>query len=170
MDASTTASKKETAAIRLKWRKTGRPSRKLQLDRRHYARKIFKERYGIDIIALMLKKGYYMTKYDAKLAKKQGKFVKAPVEETPVVEGQEAPVEAVKVVEKDEFADKPADKVVKAMINAILRGEKVPGFTLVPENKVVGNKTIEAVIIPSFARGNPAYGMSLVSLREEYAS
>ena len=170
MDAQVSASKPKQAAIRIKYRKDGRPSKQLQLDRRYLARKRFRERFGIDIIALMKDKGYFMTKYDAKLAKKQKeKAMKANPELTAAVE-PEAGVETELKVANDFVADKPADKVITAMVRSLLKGERVPGFTLVPEGKTAGNITIESVIIPSFPQGNPAYGMALVSLKEAYAN
>ncbi len=166
-----TASKPKQAAIRIKYRKDGRPSKQLQLDRRHLARKRFRERFGIDIIALMKDKGYFMTKYDAKLAKKQKeKAAKANPELAAVVEVESEHVLTTEPkVTNDAFADKPADKVVTAMVRSLLKGDRVPGFTLVPEGKTASNITIESVIIPSFPQGNPAYGMALVSLKEQYA-
>jgi hypothetical protein len=169
MDAQVTASKPKQAAIRIKYRKDGRPSKQLQLDRRHLARKRFRERFGIDIIALMKDKGYFMTKYDAKLAKKQKEKAMKANPELAAAEATPAVVEAGPKVANDAFADKPADKVITAMVRSLLKGDRVPGFTLVPENKTAGNITIESVIIPNFPQGNPAYGMALVSLKEQYA-
>jgi hypothetical protein len=169
MDAQVPASKPKQAAIRIKYRKDGRPSKQLQLDRRHLARKRFRERFGIDIIALMKDKGYFMTKYDAKLAKKQKeKALKANPELAAEVESEHVLTAEPKVA-NDAFADKPADKVITAMVRSLLKGERVPGFTLVPEGKADKNITVESIIIPSFPQGNPAYGMSLVSLKEQYA-
>jgi hypothetical protein len=168
MDAQTSAaSMKKQAAIRLgkPYRKVGRPAKYLVVQRRYMRRKYFKRKYGCDVIAIMMRKGYLMTKKDAKTAARK-EALKPQVE----VQAAQPAVEEAPKVARDEFAGKDADMVVKGVVNAILEGKAVPGFSLLPEEKAKTNHTVEQIVIAKFAPGHPAYKMSLVTIKNEYAS
>lgn len=168
MDAKISeASKRKQAAVRLgkPYRKVGRPSKMLVVKRRYYRRKQLIKKYGCDLIGIMIKKGYLMTKKDAKTAARKEALkpqVEAAVEQKPV---EEAPK-----VARDEFAGKDADVVLKGVVNALLEGKIVPGFTLLPEEKAKINHTVEQIVVAKFAPGHPAYKMSLVTIKNEYAN
>lgn len=162
------ASKRKQAAVRLgePYRKVGRPSKMLVIKRRYYRRKQLKKKYGCDLIAIMIKKGYIMTKREAKLAaKKEAAKVEVAAEQPYEAEVTQAPA-----VAKDQFAGKDADIVLKGVINALLEGKLVPGFALLPEAKAEVNHTVEQIVVKKFAPGHPAYKMSLVTIKGEYAN
>ena len=160
------ASKLKKASLRLGKpnRKVGRPSKNLVIQRRYLRRKQFIAKYGCDLIGIMLKKGYIMTKQDAKnAARKEAAKIKADPQAEPAV------VDETKVA-KDAFAGKDTDLVLKGVVNNLLAGKQVPGFALVPTEKAKINPTVEQIVVEHFAPGHPAYKMSLVTIKNEYAS
>jgi len=137
-------------------RAPGRPSKAMANYRRWYNRKRFIERFGVDIHDVLKQKGYVMAR----------KSKNSPVRVKELVVREDGTA----VVHQNAFLNIEAEEMLINIVKNLLRGVEVPGFALIPENKVVGNTTVEKVIVPVFPKGHPAYRMALVTVQAKYAS
>lgn len=141
-------------------RRQGRPSIAGRKKFAYEANKRFALVYGQELLDLFKKKGYLTVKRNAK-----GKVVKP---ESKIVERVDAHGDTVKVEIVDPTVTHMGDSSVSVLfriVNALVDGKEVEGFTLIPAGKTQNNHTIESVLIPEFPLGNPAYGYSLCKLK-----
>lgn len=134
---------------------------------RFQQRKRVQQAIGFCFEALMVEKGYIMTRTpkqlrEARAAKKEAEALAAQSPEPEVKD------EGPEMVARDAYVNKGARDVLAQVVRDLMKGKIVPGFTLLPKNKVNGNQTVEKVVLEDFELGHPARGMSLVSIKEKY--